>query len=192
MSKEKILTEEEKKFLLKIARDTLNSYAKTRSIPELPPPDTLSEGLKAKNGAFVTLHKQGELRGCIGVFEGRGPLYKTISQMTVSSGWEDPRFPPVKESELDKIDIEISVLSPLTTITDVSLIEVGKHGIYITRGFYRGVLLPQVATEHKWNREEFLEATCQKAGLEPDAWKHKDTQIQIFTAEVFGERDYQK
>jgi len=107
----------------------------------------------------------------------------------LSASLNDPRFPPLTEEELRDIDIEISVLSPLKEIQDVSEIEVGRHGIYITRGYQSGVLLPQVATEYGWDRETFLQHTCQKAGLPPDAWKQEGTKIEIFDAQVFGEKD---
>jgi len=190
MPEEFKLTDEEKKFLLKIARQTIETYAREGRKPELPSPDQVSENLRSKRGAFVTLHKKGMLRGCIGVFEGRGPLYQTVSEMAIASGWEDPRFPPLDESELKDIEIEISVLSPLRPAKPEE-IEVGKHGIYITKGFYRGVLLPQVATEYGWDRETFLAQTCIKAGLNPDAWKEPDTKIEIFSADVFSEKDFQ-
>jgi len=109
--------------------------------------------------------------------------------MAIASGWEDPRFPPLDASELDEIEIEISVLSPLRPARPEE-IEVGKHGVYITKGFYRGVLLPQVAVEYGWDRETFLAQTCLKAGLHPDAWKEPDTKIEIFSAEVFSEKDF--
>lgn len=178
------LTPEEKKKLLGIARDTIEK----RANGERPvPPEEASGALSESRGAFVTLHKHGHLRGCIGCFVGEGPLAETIQRMAISAGWEDPRFPPVRKEEVDDIDIEISVLSPLREIDDVSEIEVGRHGIYITKGFYRGVLLPQVATEQGWDRDTFLSHTCIKAGLSPDAWKNKDLKIEVFTAEIFGE-----
>ena len=140
-------------------------------------------------GAFVSLHKQGGLRGCIGTFIGLRPLVNTVQEMAISASLNDPRFPPVSEDELKEIDIEISVLSPLREIKDLSEIEVGRHGIYITRGYLSGVLLPQVATEYAWDRDTFLQHTCQKAGLPPDAWKQEGTKIEIFSAQVFGEKD---
>ena len=189
MNQENPLSQAEKKFLLEIARKTIETYAREGRRPELPSPEEVSENLCSRRGAFVTLHKRGMLRGCIGVFAGRGPLYQTVSEMAIASGWEDPRFPPLDASELDEIEIEISVLSPLQPARPEE-IEVGKHGIYITKGFSRGVLLPQVAVEYGWDRETFLAQTCLKAGLHPDAWKEPDTKIEIFTAEVFSEKDF--
>jgi uncharacterized protein (TIGR00296 family) len=107
--------------------------------------------------------------------------------MAIEAAVGDPRFPPVTSDELKDIKIDISALSPLEAIKDVNKIEVGKHGIIIRRGFYSGLLLPQVATEYGWDRETFLAHTCQKAGLPPNAWKDKTTEIQIFSAEVFSE-----
>jgi len=105
--------------------------------------------------------------------------------MAAAAAFQDPRFPPVTKKELKDLDIEISVLTPFEQITDVNKIEVGKHGIYMERGFYSGLLLPQVATEYGWGRETFLEHTCRKAGLPPDAWKDKETRIYIFSADIF-------
>ena len=189
MGQEKPLSEAEKKFLLEIARRTIETYAREGKPPELPSPDEVSENLRSRRGAFVTLHKRGMLRGCIGVFEGRAPLYQTVSNMAIASGWEDPRFPALDASELEEIEIEISVLSPLRPARPEE-IEVGKHGIYITKGFYRGVLLPQVAVEYNWDRDTFLAQTCIKAGLNPDAWKDPDTKIEIFSAEIFSEKEF--
>jgi len=188
MTEEFQLKAEEKRLLLEIARNTLESYARTGKKPPLPKKDQLSQNLKASCGAFVTLHKDGQLRGCIGIFEGHGTLAETVSEMAICAGWKDPRFPPLEEEELKDLEIEISVLSPLQPARPED-IQVGKHGIYITKGFYRGVLLPQVATEYGWDRETFLEHTCLKAGLPSDAWKDPDTRIEIFSAIVFSEKD---
>jgi uncharacterized protein len=181
------LSREEKITLLKIARDTVTARAYHRPLPLLP--DPLPPALARSAGAFVTLHKLGQLRGCIGNFFAEGPLAAMVQNMAVAAGWEDPRFSPVSDSELAKLDIEISVLSPLREISEVKEIEVGKHGIFITKGYYRGVLLPQVATEYGWDRETFLAHTCQKAGLPMDAWKKGGLKIEIFSAEVFGEKE---
>jgi uncharacterized protein len=182
---EPLLTAAERKLLLSIARDTLTQYARNGKRPA--PPAELSPALRERCGAFVTLHRRGSLRGCIGTFVGEGPLAETIGRMAVAAGWEDPRFPHVKADEIGDIDLEISVLSPLREIRDVSEIEVGKHGIYITKGYYRGVLLPQVATEQGWDRDTFLSHTCIKAGLPPETWRQGGVKIEIFSAQVFGE-----
>jgi len=181
------LSREEKLLLLKIARDTVEAHARGRGKPPLP--DPLPPALTRRSGAFVTLHKLSQLRGCIGNFFSDGPLAEMVQNMAVAAGWEDPRFSPVTDSEPPLLDIEISVLSPLREISDVNEIEVGKHGIFITKGYYRGVLLPQVATEYGWDRETFLDHTCQKAGLPMDAWKRGGVKIEIFSAEVFGEKE---
>jgi uncharacterized protein len=182
---EGMLTAEERKVLLGIARDTLVRYAREQKRAELPA--DLGPALTQRCGAFVTLHLRGDLRGCIGSFEGEGRLADTISRMAVAAGWEDPRFPHLRAQEVDALELEISVLSPLREIADVSEIEVGKHGIYITKGYHRGVLLPQVATEQGWDRDTFLDHTCIKAGLPPDAWRQGGIKIEIFSAQVFGE-----
>ena len=140
---------------------------------------------RESRGAFVTINKKGQLRGCIGYIEGRGPLYKTVEKMAEEAAFRDPRFDPVKERELPELEIEISVLTPLKKITDINEIEVGKHGIYIKKGWNSGLLLPQVATDYGWDRLTFLEHTCQKAGLPANAWKEKNTEIYIFSADIF-------
>lgn len=179
------LGREEKKRLLEIAKKTIHEHVNNNK--RLKINDIINPKLLTKNGAFVTIKKRGMLRGCIGNFTSDAPLYETIIEMAISASSHDPRFPPVTEGELANLELEISVLSPLRRITDVNEIEVGKHGIYIIKGFYRGVLLPQVATEYGWDRKTFLEQTCNKANLPKDAWKDKDTEILIFSAQVFSE-----
>ena len=179
------LTDAQKQELLAFARSTVEEYLGdgTRKDP-LP-----AQGIYADEcGAFVTLHKKGQLRGCIGNMVGHGPLIMTIREMAIAAATGDPRFHRVKAEEMSSIDIEISVLSPLELIKDVSRLEVGKHGILMKRGFYQGVLLPQVASEYGWDRETFLAHTCEKAGLPADAWKDSETEIYIFAADVFGEK----
>ena len=185
------LSDNDKITLLKLARDTIKAKASGKKLPKISElGDKLTPLLKEKCGAFVTLHKKGNLRGCIGYIEGFKPLAETIQEMAISAGFQDPRFPPVQLEEVDALDIEISVLTPLKLIKDVKEIEVGKHGIYIKSGFYSGLLLPQVATEYNWDRETFLSQTCRKAGLGVDAWKKKDAEIYIFSADIFGEKDF--
>lgn len=179
------LTLDEKKTLLKIARETIELWVRNGKRSSLP---EAAGNLAAEAGAFVTIHKHGRLRGCIGNMVGSGPLIEMVQNMAIASSTEDPRFDKVAPDELKDIDIEISVLSPLKKITDAEEIEVGKHGIILGKGWNRGVLLPQVATEQGWGREEFLANTCLKAGLPPDAWMDPGTTIEIFSAEVFGER----
>jgi AmmeMemoRadiSam system protein B/AmmeMemoRadiSam system protein A len=176
------LTEEEKKTLHHIAKTVIENKARGKAVPEFKIESPI---LKENRGAFVTIQKKGQLRGCIGYIEGHGPLHKTIEEMAEAAAFRDPRFSPVKEKELPELDIEISVLTPLKRIKDVNEIQVGKHGIYIVRGMWAGLLLPQVATEYGWDRLAFLEHTCQKAGLPPNAWKEKDIEIYIFSADIF-------
>ncbi len=145
------------------------------------------KALNQRNGCFVTIKQNGQLRGCIGNFQSELPLFKEVAQMAQASATKDPRFYPLKEIDLDNFKLEISVLSPLQKIEDIEEIEVGKHGIYIEKSFYRGVLLPQVALEHNWDRLTFLQQTCLKAGLPTDAWKADDADIYVFSAQVFGE-----
>ena len=178
------LSGEAKKKLLEIARSSIQAYLKSKKAPEISVEEPL---LQEKRGAFVTLTKNLQLRGCIGRFEPEIPLSEIVSQMAIAAATADPRFPPLREEELKNIRIEISALTPLKRIKDVEEIKVGTHGIYIVKGFDRGVLLPQVATEHKWDRTTFLEQTCWKAGLPQDAWKDKDAEIYIFSAEIFHE-----
>jgi AmmeMemoRadiSam system protein B/AmmeMemoRadiSam system protein A len=176
------LNPDEKRLLHQIARTVIENRAKGKPVPEFKIDAPV---LKENRGAFVTINKKGQLRGCIGYIEGRGPLYKTVEEMAEAAAFRDPRFSPVKDKELPELEIEISVLTPLRKITDVNEIEVGKHGIYIKKGWYSGLLLPQVATEYKMDRQTFLEHTCQKAGLPSNAWKDKNTEIYIFSADIF-------
>ena len=177
------LNESQKKRLLKIARESIETYLKEGKVTKFEEEDPL---LTRKQGAFVTLTERGRLRGCIGSLIGEMPLHKTIAKMAIEAAFRDPRFSPLKKDELSKIHIEISVLSELKLIKDINKIEVGRDGILIRKGFYSGVLLPQVATEYHWDRNTFLEQTCYKAGLPRDAYK-EGAQIYIFTAQVFGE-----
>lgn len=173
--------------LLEIARKTLESFVRTGKTPDISVDDPL---LKNKEGAFVTLHKQGALRGCIGSIIGDRPLHQTVRDMAVAAASEDPRFRPVTPDELKDIDIEISVLSVPRVIKSADEIVLGKHGVIVSRGFRnRGLFLPQVAVETGWSKEMFLSELCsQKAGLPPDAWKDPNTRLEIFSAEVFGEK----
>jgi len=176
------LNEEEKKALHHIAKTVIENKTRGKPVPDFKVESPI---LKENRGAFVTIQKKGQLRGCIGYIEGHGPLHKTIEKMAEAAAFNDPRFTPVKEKELPELDIEISVLTPLKRITDVNEIQVGKHGIYIKKGWSSGLLLPQVATEYDWDSQTFLEHTCQKAGIPSNAWKEKDTEIYIFSADIF-------
>jgi AmmeMemoRadiSam system protein A len=150
-------------------------------------PDDIPESpvLREKRGAFVTLKKRGELRGCIGYVEAFKPLYRTIREMARAAAFNDPRFPPLTAAEWPEIEVEISVLSPLEEISDPGRIEVGRHGILLRNGPCSGLLLPQVAVEYGWEREEFLYHTCLKAGMAGDCWRRSGTRIYIFSAEIF-------
>ena len=181
-----MLSKEEKRSLLKLARDAIQGKLRHRVTENYQPAGDI---LKEPCGAFVTLHKGGALRGCIGLVEAMKPLYKSVHEMALAAAFDDPRFPPLGRDELEEIDIEISVMSAPKRIKDVNEIEVGKHGIIMKRGFHQGLLLPQVATEQGWVRDTFLEHTCYKANMMGDCWKQPDTEIYIFSAEVFGEKD---
>lgn len=176
------LSSEEKETLRQIAREAIRSRCLKQAMQEVPA-DT--PRLQEPRGAFVTLKKDGELRGCIGMIEGRGPLHETIRTMAVQAAFADPRFSPLGKDELERIDLEISVLTPLQRIQAPSEIEIGRHGLYLRKGYYSGLLLPQVATEHGWNTTQFLEWTCKKAGLPPGVWKDPDTEIYSFSADIF-------
>lgn len=180
------LNEEQKKILLEIARKTIGNAATGKNPPDFEIDDPV---LNTKCGAFVTIHNKKNLRGCIGNIVAQIPLWKTIRKMAVEASMHDPRFSPVSPKELGDINIEISVLSPFKKITDINEIEVGKHGIFIKLGFYQGLLLPQVATDYGWNTKQFLEYTCQKAGLGKEAYKEKSCEIFIFSATIFNEKE---
>jgi len=176
------LTETDQQTLLRIAREALVGYLALAEIPKFPDP---GEALRQPCGAFVTLHKGKNLRGCIGVIEAIQPLYVTVGQCAVWAALHDRRFPPVEKREVKGLTLEISVLSPLADIAPQD-VEVGRHGLVVSRGGLRGLLLPQVPVEWNWDRERFLNETCRKAGLPPDAWR-EGARIQAFTARVFEE-----
>jgi uncharacterized protein len=184
------LTMEEQKSLLWLSRAALKIIVRERRVPNVSefPGFEISDNLRVHAGAFVTLHKSGRLRGCIGTIYSDDPLYQVVLHNTRAASLDDPRFPSVAPDELGDIDIEISVLSPLEQVKEVEEIEVGTHGLYVVREPMRGLLLPQVATEYGWTRDEFLQHTSLKAGLPADGWK-KAT-IFRFNAEVFGEKEF--
>jgi AmmeMemoRadiSam system protein A len=183
---EEYLSKEERKSLLKLARDTIAaSLAKTPLPPTNFPPGKLVE----PGAAFVTLKIHDDLRGCIGYTEAFQPLYRTVMSCALAAAFQDPRFAPLSEKEFADIAIDISVLTPLRKIKDPSEVIVGKHGIQISSRGRRGLLLPQVATEYNWDRETFLGHTCLKAGLPPDEWKSGRAEIYVFEAEVFSEEE---
>jgi hypothetical protein len=175
----------EKKLLLEVARHACNSAVQRDD----PPRDfSSSETLRQPGGAFVTLRRGSLLRGCIGQLPAREPLNEVVARCARSAALEDPRFSPVRPEEMAEIDIEISVLSPLEEITPEK-IEAGKHGLVVSRGWQRGVLLPQVAAQFDWTASRFLEETCIKAGFDRAIWKDPETRIEAFTAEVFSESE---
>ena len=179
------LSAKDKKTLMQIARTTIEKRVKGEKVPEFTVESPI---LKEKRGAFVTIHKHGQLRGCIGYIEAIKPLYITIREMAEAAALNDPRFPPVSPQELPSLDLEISVLTPLKKIKDTNEIVIGKHGILLKKGYHQGVFLPQVATEQGWDRITFLNEVCGKAGIyDPNCWKEKDVEIYIFSAEVFKE-----
>lgn len=183
-----MLSVKDRQQLLAMARRTVKEHlGAEEAAPGLA--ETIVEDLLEERGAFVTLTRDGRLRGCIGTFRPNGSLWDTVQQMALSAAISDPRFPSVTAPEVELLEFEISALTPLTRIDDIAEIVVGTHGLYITKGFHGGVLLPQVAVEYGWDKTQFLEHTCQKAGLSPDAWKQPDVTIEIFSAEVFSESD---
>ncbi len=179
--KEFSLNKEEKRALLQLARAAVETYVREKKEPDYATQD--SKFLSPK-GAFVTLKKRGALRGCIGFTEPIFPLYKAIIAGAIYAAAEDPRFPPVSPEELGALDYEISVLTPLKKIDNPASVVVGKHGLVISMGDRKGLLLPQVPVENNWSREEFLEQTCLKAGLPTDSWK-KGAELYVFEAIVF-------
>ncbi len=183
------MDEKEKKALLQIAKESIEAAIK--GIPANKTQVQInSPELEKEHGAFITLRNHGQLRGCIGRLTSNIPLHKLVSEMAVSAATEDPRFQRnrIQPSELDDLEIEISILSPLQKIRNPLDMELGKHGIYIKKGLRNGCFLPQVAAETGWTKEEFLSQCCHtKTGLSPDAWKEKDTEIYVFTAEIISE-----
>ncbi len=182
------LTEGEKETLLKMARSTLREYLTTRTLPVTGEKE-LSPNLRAPAGAFVTLREKGRLRGCIGNFFSREPLYRTVQEMAVAAATRDTRFDPVNPAELTRIDIEISVLTPLKKIGSPSEFRLGKDGIYMVNGERSGTFLPQVAEETGWTTEEFLgHCARDKARIGWDGWKDPNTELYTYQAFVFGEK----
>jgi AmmeMemoRadiSam system protein B/AmmeMemoRadiSam system protein A len=175
------LSAEEKKELLRLARQAVETYVAEKRVVAY---ETKDPNLLAERGAFVTLKKGGELRGCIGFIEPVASLCETVIQTAIYAATEDNRFSPVQPEELSELEYEISVLTPLQKIDNPRLVQVGKHGLIIAMGRNRGVLLPQVPVENNWDRETFLGQACLKAGLPPDAWK-KGAEISVFEAIVF-------
>jgi AmmeMemoRadiSam system protein A len=178
-----MLTGHEREALLRFARDTIVA----RLTGSATPPPVRLDDPQDHAGAFVTLHVNGELRGCIGYPGSAKRLDEVVGHCAVAAATEDPRFPPMTSAELADLEVEISVLTPIRKVQDVLDIEVGRDGLVIEDGFRKGLLLPQVAIEHQWNRDTFLSHTCLKAGLRPDAWR-TGAKISRFQADVFSER----
>ncbi len=178
------LTAADQELLFRAARNSIQAHLKGEKAP-LPP--AASPVLSQPRGVFVTLHRHGRLRGCIGYLEAAKPLLDAVQEMAVAAAFNDPRFPPLREEELADLDLEISILSPMRQIKNIEEIEVGRHGLYLEQGFRRGLLLPQVATEYGWDRLTFLKQTCLKAGLPPDAWQDPNTRIFVFSADILHE-----
>ena len=181
------ISEPDKKELLRIARVTIEKKTGEDKVPGFNTKG-YSKALMTPCGAFVTLKKNGDLRGCIGRFTSEEPLYKVVSDMAVASATQDSRFIPVTKSEVPGLGIEISVLSPMKKISSIDEIIMGKHGIYIKKGWASGTFLPQVATETGWTKEEFLgHCARDKAGIGWNGWK--DADIYVYTADVFSENE---
>jgi len=178
------LSAADKEQLLQLARAAIRAHFKGEAVA---PPANPSPVLCQARGVFVSLHRRGALRGCIGYLAAVKPLMAAVEEMAAAAAFHDPRFNPLREEELADLEVEISVLTPMEPIKKIEDIQVGKHGLYIEQGLNRGLLLPQVATEWKWDRKTFLEQTCCKAGLPPDAWKDQATRISTFTAEIFSD-----
>jgi len=186
MNTKLLINQKERIFLLQLVRSVIRARAQGE---KHEPEWSASENLKTKFGVFVTLNSNNELRGCIGYVEGIMPLQEAVREMAEAAAFEDPRFPAVNSKEVDNLEIEISVLSPLKEIKDISEIKVGLHGLVVEKGFYKGLLLPQVAREYGWDRETFLKHTCIKAGLPEDAWQDDAINIKVFSAEIFSDKD---
>ncbi|MHC4387043.1 MAG: AmmeMemoRadiSam system protein A [Planctomycetota bacterium] len=180
------MNEAQKKILLKIARDTIEAVITNKPVIK---PQSDDPELEVNCGCFVTLKNRGQLRGCIGQFTSEVPLIDLVVEMAKASATADPRFiaDPIRPDELGQLDVEISVLSPLELTDDPLSLRLGADGIYIKSGCASGCFLPQVATETGWSKEEFLSYCCaHKAGLPADAWKDPNTEVYLFTADIFG------
>lgn len=181
------LDKSEKEILLKAARDSINSSFQKIVIEK--PDYEKHPVLKLHAGAFVTLTQFGTLRGCIGYIIGDRPLFDTVCEAAIQAAQDDPRFSPVRKSEVKNISIEISILSPPFPLKSYDEIEIGKHGLILEESGKRGLLLPQVPVEHHMNREQYLDAICQKTGFSRGYWKTKQLLLSGFTATVFSEED---
>src|SRR5262245_60160077 len=181
------LTESDQLLLLQIVRAAVRAYLSGQS-PRLP--EIVPQMLTEPRGIFVSIHKEDALRGCIGNVYPASPLYRSAAECAIAAAVRYPRFMPMMADELPGVHFEVSVLSPMQRVHDIHQIEIGTHGLSISKKNARGLLLPQVAATYGWDRERFLQETCKKAGLGPDDWKGEAT-VQCFTALVFGERQFQ-
>ena len=182
------LSSSTRRALLARARDAVVRVATRAAVADDGPPPA-DDTLARPGAAFVTLHVAGALRGCIGISEARGPLWRVVSEMATAAASRDPRFAPITADDLGALTVEVSVLSPERLIAGADEIEVGRHGLDVRRRLARGLLLPQVAIEHDLDRERFLAETCRKAGLATDAWRDPATEVRVFEADVFSEED---
>jgi AmmeMemoRadiSam system protein A len=177
------LSEDDRKNILELARQAVaEAVCRNRRLEEIPKKEVFEQ----RCGVFVTVHAGGRLRGCIGVIEAKEPLGESIARCAASAALEDPRFSPMKPAELGGMQLEVSLLSPLERIQPEQ-VQIGKHGLLVEQGYHRGLLLPQVATEHHLSNEQFLKETCHKAGLPGDAWRAPETLIYGFTCEIMAE-----
>ena len=176
-------TPEERAVLLKLAHESILSALERREISLTPP----SPHLEEPRGAFTTIYFHGNLRGCVGYVFPVASLYRTVAETARAAAFEDTRFSPVSLQEAPDLDLSLSILSPLRVITPEE-VEIGRHGLVVSQGGRRGLLLPQVPVEYQWDRVTFIEQTCRKAGLPLDAWRQGAT-LEAFTAEVFGDRE---
>ena len=179
------LTHPEKVTLVDIARAAILNRLTHSSAPATEGA-TLTDALKCPSGVFISLHICDELRGCIGSIYAEEPLVDTVARVAIQAATEDPRFAPLMASDLSKVDIEISVLSELSFI-EPEQVQVGQHGLLLSKGSRRGLLLPQVPEQYGWSREQYLDQLCLKAGLPEKSWKESDCRLQMFTADVFSE-----
>lgn len=173
----------ERRILLRIAHESILSAFADQALPDVPPSPRLAD----PRGVFTTLYLHGDLRGCVGYAMPVAPLYRAVAETAHAAAFEDSRFWPVTQEEARQLQVSLSVLSRLSPIHPDE-VEVGRHGLVVSLRSNRGLLLPQVPVECDWDRETFLEQTCRKAGLQPDAWR-KGATLEAFTAEVFGDRD---
>ena len=172
---------QERSLLLELAHESIRSALENRKITLIPPSPHLAD----PRGAFTTIYCRGELRGCVGYVFAVEPLYQTVIETARAAAFEDTRFWPVTKEDLPELQVSLSILSPLRPI-QAEEIEIGRHGLLVSHRGHRGLLLPQVAMEHGWDRVQFLEQTCRKAGLPLDTWR-KGASLEAFTAEIFGD-----